>query len=157
MIVSHAEAFDEFYHEMFPKLKRIAMSKFRDESTAEDLAQDTLLILYNNFEKALQLQNPRKWVYGVLQNQIKHELRSKARFIIMRERLERILKENPSADYEGWQGILDGLTQDEYQLMYLIYVEGYSNIEAAQKMSITYAACRQRVHRAKEKLRRGSK
>jgi len=35
----------------------------------------------------------------------------------------------------------------------MIYVEGFSNSEAAMKLNISYAACRKQVQRAKERIR----
>ena len=147
------EAFEKLYKEMFPKLKRIAASIFHDEHTAEDIAQDTLLVTYDKRENVLQLPEPKKWVYGVLQNKIKHELRSKARFTVLKNKLESDFQETKSDDDEGWEELLVGLSYKEYQLLHMIYVEGYSNKEAAEKLNISYAACRKQAQRAKEKIR----
>jgi len=153
LIENLEEAFDEIYHDMFPKLKRIALLKFRDEFTAEDLAQDTLLVAYLNRKKVLMLPNLKKWIYGVLQNKIKHELRSKARFTILKNKLERYVQEDQQNGEDGYEELLEGLSSNEYNLLHMIYVEGFNNIEAAVKLNISYAACRKQVQRAKEKIR----
>jgi RNA polymerase sigma-70 factor (ECF subfamily) len=148
------EAFYKLYEEMFPKLKRIAMIKLRDEHKAEDIAQDTLIVAYDKREQVFQFPEPKKWVYGVLHKKLKHEFRSKARFALMMNKLERGFQEEQATDCnDGWEELLDGLTCDEYQLLKMIYVEGYSNKEAAEKLNIPYDRCRKQVQRAKERIR----
>lgn len=155
MLVDNTEeAFYELYKEMFPKLKRIAMIKLCDEYKAEDMAQDALLVVYNKREQVFQLPDPNKWVYGVLHKKLKHELRSKARFAIMMQKLEKELLKETTADYDdGWEELLNGLTHNEYQLLKMIYAEGYSNKEAAEILNIPYDRCRKQVQRAKERIR----
>ena len=157
MVNNLETAFNELFIEMFPKLTTTAYLKVRNHETAEDLAQDTLLVVYNNLEKVLAMENYKQWIYKVLQNKIKHEFRAKARFISMVSKLEREFQAAAPVDDKGWEEILEGLSRDNYELLYLIYVDGYNNLEVAEKLNISHDACRKRVQRAKEELRRKEK
>ena len=104
---------------MFPKLKRIANIKIQNEQTAEDLAQDTLLVTYDNYEKVIQFPSPKSWVYKVLQNKIKQELRAKARFAVFMSKLGSEPQEAQQSD-DGWKDLLHGLTPKSYEVLHMI-------------------------------------
>ena len=132
---------------------KFAYSKLHDVSASEDLVQDTFTLAYEKFEELQTHPDPQKWLYGVMRNKIKHELRARARFASALGKLERELLTAHPVDGDHWRDILKGLTKDEFDLLKLIYVDGYHCREVADKLNITYDACRKRVQTAKDNLR----
>ena len=68
------------------------------------------------------------------------------------EEAERVAAPAPGEEHQVWQAVAD-LPAKERILVYLFYCEGYSLEEAARMCGCSYAAARQRLSRARKRLR----
>ena len=148
-------AFERLYREMYGPLLRTANATIHDLHASEDLVQDTFVVAHSKFEALGNTVDLKSWLYGVLRNKIKHELRARVRFAVMRDKLERDPRVSDPDEGGARRDLPGGLTRGEYELLELIYVDGYNAREVAASLNISYDSCRKRIQRAKDKIRRG--
>lgn len=162
---------DEFvsriYREMYIPLLLYARNSLSDRSLAEEAVQDTFRIACIKVDALMGSPNPRGWLMFVLKNVIRNtrrELASLNKLIVaslsmgdeyfidsiaastdLNKRLE---------DYEPDILYSDLIPPDDYRLLKLIALHKYSMRDAALEFGISLEACRKRVQRAKERLRK---
>lgn len=146
----------KLYLDMHDKLVSYALSKFHDESQAEEAVQETFKIACRKPEDLLTSPNPPGWLMNVLKNVIRSTLRARE---ANRDLLSKYLltmsqeitftedKINLAVLYEN---IADG---EEFKIIYEMAVDGRTHLEMAQDRNISVSACKKRVQRAKEMLR----
>lgn len=140
------------YDENKQKLFRYAHSQFKDLDTVEDLVMDTFETALKNVNKLMESPNPEGWLMETTKNKILHKKRDLASRpeVVCFDLIEDI------AAPEVSESILTvgGLTADEENLMKMVYYNKIPMEEVAKKLHITSDACRKRVQRARDKLRR---
>ena len=141
------------YSRMYIKLFLAARSRLHNFNTAEDITQDVFAVAQEKREELSVHPKPEGWLFDTLKNKLKHELRAKARFFSMQEKLETIQQSTNSSKIGFSQEMINCLTEKEYKLMRMIYVEGFSIREVAQMHGMLYETCRRQVQAAKEKLK----
>jgi len=138
--------------EMHDLLYNYAKLKLSDHHSAYDVVQETYLAAHKNIEKLMDSENPQGWLIEALRFKVLHEQRAKARFFILANKavfdssVDRSDEDKYESDIEGL------LKKDEYEILHIIYIDGYSIKEAAATQEITYEACKKRVQVAKRRL-----
>ena len=61
--------FDEFYLREYPAVVGLLQGLLRSRLVAEELAQETFLVAYRDWDRISRLDNPRAWVRRVAINQ----------------------------------------------------------------------------------------
>lgn len=161
------EFVSQLYREMYYQLMAYAKSALANEALAEEAVQDTFRIACIKIEDFMSSPNPRGWLVLVLKNVIRNlrrELASLNKIVVSSMSIDdeqfvdsRAVHPNHSQRVEDSElDILysDLLSPDEYKLLKLIALHKYSMLEASQEFGISVEACKKRVQRAKEKLRR---
>jgi RNA polymerase sigma-70 factor (ECF subfamily) len=149
------EFFKELVESMSSDLLRIANSELRNLDDSKDSLQETLLAAYNNIDKLMSSKNPRGWLVNTLRFKIMHMQRAKFRYIKLQEKLKSengITATTPFEDYYG-SDIQAIIMKDEYKILRLLYEEGYSVREVADKLGIKYETCKKRIQIARHKLK----
>jgi len=150
---------DFLYDTMYDKLFAYAKLVLKDDKLAEDVVQDTFLVGMSNAETVKKSQNPPGWIFNTLINVIRENKRKRAQLI------KWILYVDPKtlADLPfGAKNIdedvdflyNDLLTNKEYILLKENVLENYSISELAEKYDISINACKERLYRARLKLRK---
>jgi len=150
-------AIEELYHEMFHPLLAYAKSALNDRTLAEEAVQDTFRIACAKADDFLSSPNQKGWLLNTLKNVIHNTVRSRAY-------LNSILVSSLDFDENTYAGDADALNLDfmysdladneDYILLKKITLEKYSMLEAAQELGISVEACKKRVQRAKQKLKK---
>lgn len=142
----------ELYNENKEQLFRFAYSQFKNHSTAEELVGDTFVVAWKNRNKLVESPNPEGWLTETMKNLIKHkrrELASRPEVVYFE------LVEDFAAPEVSESIIVEsGLRADEENLIKMVYFDGVPMNEVAEMLHITPDACRKRVQRARDKLRR---
>lgn len=158
------------WEEYEPNLRRICnykLSNYPDE--IDDVIGETYLALCNAINKGLEIQNPKAWLYGTLNNQIKlkySEIDKKKKIYIRLERVEHELFYN--IDFEKDElieetievledVIFDELIDAERTLLVLIYEKNIKLKEVAKILNTTEAAVKQKHYRLKRKIKKLAK
>jgi RNA polymerase sigma-70 factor (ECF subfamily) len=163
------------------RLFRYALSRIRDESSAEDLIQDTLLTAFKAREKFKGESSELTWMTGILRNKIFEHLRRQSREVPLDRDEESDGRENALFDGTGhwkadfapadWGGepqrkaesaefsaalksCLDALTPNVARAFILREMEGVEHRECAQAMGVPPGRLAVLLYRARLRLRR---
>ena len=148
---------EAFYLEMYELLFIYARNTLDNDSLAEEAIQETFRIVCQKPEDLLSSPNPKGWIINTLKFTIQNMKRSRDRANIL---LTQYIAAHSSSVAFSEDRISLEVTyenvahSEEFQLIKEIAVEGKSHLEIAQTRGITVAACKKRVQRAKEFLRR---
>ena len=147
---------EEFYLEMYNRLFIYARSALDNESLAEEAIQETFRIVCMKPEDLLSSPNPKGWIVNTLKYTIQNMKRSRDKANVL---LTQYLAANSSVAFSEDRISLEVTYEnvarsEEFSLIKEMAVDGRSHLEMAQSRGISVAACKKRVQRAKEFLRR---
>lgn len=146
---------EELYKKMFLKLFAYALGVLNDRSLAEEAVQDTFRIACTKACELDSSENRQGWLLNTLKNVIRNMRKSQARaarLLTSVEFDEKIMGiEDDSVDPEIlYEGLIN---KDDYKLLKMIALEGYSMLEVSRYLGISLEACKKRFQRAKQRLR----
>lgn len=143
------EWFDQLYRENSSRLFKQAFYVLRDWHLAEDLVEETFLILLYKQNQLADHPNIAGWLSQTLKNLIYDEMKS------AKHRLEIPLNPDVNASAPDTYHLpLDhllpkGLLPKEREILILLFEEQLSYEEIAQQLGISVLNCRTRAFRAK--------
>lgn len=161
-----AQIITEVYNKMYKQLLAYVRNSLGQEYLVEESVQDTFRIACAKYDEFISSPNPEGWLIITLRNIIRNTRREQAKlsrmfvkaissgdevysesYIIAAED-KNIEKAETNLYFSGM------LTKDEYFLLTLVAIYGYSTAEAARVFGITAEACKKRVQRIKKKLKK---
>lgn len=156
MTSDQRKSVEEFYLEMFDLLLIYAQNALSNESLAEEAIQETFRIVCMKPEDLLSSPNPKGWIINTLKYTIQNMKRSRDKAnVLLTQYLAAHSSVAFSEDRISLEVAYENVAQsEEFQLIREMAVEGKSHLEMAQARGISVAACKKRVQRAKEFLRR---
>ena len=134
-----------------------ARCSFKEESLAEEAVQETFQIACQKPDQLCESVNPKGWLVNALKFTIRNMKRS-------RETARQLL-----SGYLIWQKEYAAFSEDkrslrlmygdisdleEFKLIEEMAIDGRSHLEMANSRGISVSACKKRVQRAKEILKR---
>lgn len=143
------EWFDRLYRDHSARLYKQAVYVLHDSHLAEDLVEETFLILLYKQRDLANHPNLAGWLSLTLKNLICDELKS------ARHRLEvPLIPDDTATSADTYHQSLDellpkGLSSKERELLILLFEEQLSYEEIAQRLGISVLNCRTRAFRAK--------
>lgn len=146
-----------FYLEMYEQLFIYAQNALKNESLAEEAIQETFRIVCTKPEDLLSSPNPKGWIINTLKYTMQNMRRNRDRTNVL---LAQYLAAHSNSDAFSEDRISLEVTyenvahSEEFQLIKEMAIEGKSHLEMAQARGISVDACKKRVQRAKEFLRR---
>ena len=148
---------ERLYLEMFDKMMAYAHCSLENEALAEEAVQEAFHIACQKPEELCQSANPQGWLVQALKYtvcNIRHSRATAKR--IVEEYLITQLKELAFSEYQPDRSVLYENVADteECKLLAEMAIEGKSYLEMANSRGISVSACKKRVQRAKETLRR---
>ena len=157
MNIEQSKLIESLFLEMHGLLKSYALGILRDESLAEEAVQETFQVACIRPEALFESPNPKGWLVNTLKLTLRNMIRS-------RESSQRLLSKYLSMQMDTmafsedkvsfevmYQNISD---TEEFKLIKEMAIDGKSHLEMAQARGITVTACKKRVQRAKEILKR---
>jgi RNA polymerase sigma-70 factor (ECF subfamily) len=150
----------DFLTQARPKLKRLLQSCRVPPEDAEDLIQDTLLILICRWEQTADMASREAWLFGTLRNTILQywRRRTRERRLLEALALELSLSHAPPQERQDSardvESITAGLPRRDRQILWLRYALELGPQEAAQALGCHPESVRQLSRRALERVRR---
>lgn len=147
----------ELYLEMFNPLVSYACSCLENPSQAEELVQEAFRIACLKPGELCCSPNPKGWLINTLKNIIRNFRRSQANgnklliSYMAAQSKDAAFSEDKLSLEVTYENVAD---LEEFQLLKEMVVDGRSHLEMAQARGISVAACKKRVQRAKEVLKR---
>ena len=151
-ISGDADAFLELMEKNSLAMYKVARGILDNDEDAADAMQDTILTC---FEKIHTLKNPeyfKTWMIRILINEC-YGIMRKEKKIISLETCEREEPWMERQDYSDLYEALMGLTEEARLAVTLYYMEGYSIREIARMTRVTESAVKNRLARARTKLK----
>lgn len=152
-----------------PMAQRIAERMLRNEDLAGDLVQDAMLQAYLSLEKLHQPKRFKSWLYGIVLNICRNELRRRKVIVFSLEAMVGDLADAPFlidenspppeqvAEHKELRTVLleaiDTLSHSNRQATLLFYHEQLSLQEVAVRLNISVSAVKGRLHKARHQLR----
>lgn len=158
------------WEEYEPSLRRLCnykLSSYPDE--IDDVIAETYLALCNAIDKGTEIQNPKAWLYGTLNNRIKlkySEIDRKKKTYIRFDSIEHKLfycvdfeEEELSEDTieRLKDDVFSELIDAERTLLVLIYDKKIKLKDVAKILNTTEAAVKQKHYRLKRKIKKLAK
>ncbi len=158
MTQEQSEQIEQCYLSCYRPLLAYARAALGREALAEEAVQETFGIVCRKPEEFLAAENRRAWVYQVLKYVIQNQRRVQARA----ERFFSASVEDTAPEALGSYrdppdpDLLYGdlAKTEEYRLIRRLTEEKLSMLELSQELGISVSACKKRVQRAREFLRR---
>ena len=151
------EPFEVFYLREYPKVVGLLHGLLGGRLVAEELAQETFLVAYRDWDRISRLDNPRAWVRRVAINQRGSFLRAylrqqtRERHAVVRYEDDRIKLADDHA--EVWQAIRT-LPPSQAQVIALHYYEDYSITQIAAALGRAPGTIKAQLHHGRRKLAR---
>lgn len=153
----YSEHIETLYLEMYDMLIIYAQCSLKEESLAEEAVQETFQIACQKPDKLYESANPKGWLVNTLKFVICNKKRS-------RDRAQHLLssylmEQNESIAYSEDKLPLDLMYEnisdlEDFKLIKEMAIDGKSHLEMATSRGISVDACKKRVQRAKETLRK---
>lgn len=148
---------EAIYLEMYDRLLLYARNSLENHSLAEEAIQEAFRIACMKPDEFLSSPNPRGWILNTLKFTIQNMKRSRDKANVL---LTQYLASHGESDafsedrlsLEVTYGNVAG--SEEFRLIREMAVEGKSHLDMAHARGISVDACKKRVQRAKEFLRR---
>lgn len=148
---------DEMVKEI-PRLRRFARYLTKDNNRADDLVQDCLVRAIDNIDKWQPGTNLRAWMFVILKNIFRNDLRT-----LTRERPSDNIEESevlaiPAAQ-DTRMAFLElkknfmSLSTEHREILLLVAIEGFTYEEAADILGVPIGTIRSRLSRARNALR----
>ena len=157
MTAEQSQMIEALYLEMFDKMMAYARCSFDNESLAEEAVQETFRIACQKPEQLCQSVNPRGWLVQTLKYTICNiqSSRAAAKKLVEKCCTKQSKDSTFSEDRVDLHILYENVAHtEEFQLLIESAIEGRSHLEMANSRGISVEACKKRVQRAKETLRK---
>ena len=160
MKAEYSRRIEKLYLEMYEMLLNYARCSFEEESLAEEAVQETFRIACQKPDQLCESPNPKGWLVNTLKYTIRNMKRSRENALQL---LSTYLIEQQedvafSEDKLRFQLMYDDISQtEEFKLIKEMVIDGKSHLEMAKARGISVSACKKRVQRAKETIKRNIK
>ena len=143
---------DAEYEGLLRYTKSVLKNRGKDFD-AEDAVQEMLIFAWKNRDKLFSSEKPVGWLYRVLYFKTLEIIRDDNKWLknllALETAFESAVEESPSND-----SISSLVSEEEYEILRLIYVDGYSYQEICKKYNLSKSALGMRINRIKKKLQK---
>jgi RNA polymerase sigma-70 factor (ECF subfamily) len=156
------EAFRKLFELYGPRVKSYMMRQGADATTAEDLAQETLLTVW----RKAQLYSDEKgsattWIFTIARNLRIDRLRREVSWQPLPENRDEEASDAPDPEQEVTErerrdkvrAVLATLPPDQSEVVTLSYVEGLSHSEIAERLQLPLGTVKSRMRLAYQKVK----
>jgi RNA polymerase sigma-70 factor (ECF subfamily) len=157
-----AAAFADLYQSYGPRVKAYLLRHGADPSTAEDLAQETLILVWRRAGLYVSEKGSASaWIFTIARNLWIDRLRREVTWQELPERHVEEISSEPSPDdvvaenemQLRVRSALAALPADQQRVLELAYLEGLSHSEIAARLALPLGTIKSRVRIAYQKLR----
>ena len=148
---------ERLYLQLYPLLFEYARSSLSSDSLAEEAVQDTFRIVCQKPEAMINSPNPEGWIMNTLKNVLKNTIRNQniSRRILLDYFASNINDITVTNDRVGLEILYEDVADlEEFKMVKAMALEGKSYLEMSQDFGVSMAACRKRMQRARETLRK---
>jgi RNA polymerase sigma-70 factor, ECF subfamily len=157
-----AQAFKELFQSFAPRVKSYMMRQGADPTSAEELAQETLLMVWRKAGLySSEKGSASTWIFTIARNLRIDRLRREVPWQELPEGHDEIRSDDPTPDEivssrerQGrTQTALATLPDDQKAVVSLSYLEGLSHSEIAERLDLPLGTVKSRMRLAYQKIR----
>ncbi|MGI9424926.1 MAG: sigma-70 family RNA polymerase sigma factor [Hyphomicrobiaceae bacterium] len=157
-----AEAFEELFEQFAPRVKAVLMRQGADAATAEELAQETMLMVWRKASYYVEGRgNAATWIFTIARNLRIDRIRRNKSWAEVDDDLSTHVSEDIPPDEQAMQNqtqvlvgdALKHLPPDQLEVIRLSYMEGLSQSEIAARLSLPLGTVKSRMRLAYQRLR----
>ena len=145
--------FEEIYKTYWPRIFRLCMGYVNDHDAAQDLAQETFVIVWQQLPKFRNESNIGTWIFRIASNHCLRQIEKDKRF--PKTALPTDLKEEKSVSIEPQIQLLYRFISElpeTDRIIISLELEELKQAEIANIVGLTEVNVRVKIHRIKEKL-----
>jgi RNA polymerase sigma-70 factor (ECF subfamily) len=156
------EAFRKLYDLYGPRVKAYMMRQGADATTAEDLAQETLMVVWRKAELySDEKGSATTWIFTIARNLRIDRLRREVAWQPLPENRDEEPSNDPDPETElshrqrreKVQAAMAALPQDQSEVVVLSYIEGLSHSEIAERLGLPLGTVKSRMRLAYQKIK----
>lgn len=155
---------EELFQKEYHNLVRYAETILRKHGSnyvsvsgrAEDVVQEVFYLALKKNAQMMKREVPAGWFYTTLTHKVREALREDRAWV---KRLTLIQSSVPESEMSRklpveWTGLM---SQEEYELLYKLYLEGYTYNELSAELGVKKSTLAMRVRRIKKRFRENYK
>lgn len=142
-------AFEALVRRYGPRLYRFALATLRDEESARDIVQETLLIAWRDLPRLRRAERFWSWLGGIALRQARSASR-RPTHLLSTQVVEPITAEQFSST--ELRSALDSLDEAHREVLLMRYLLGLSEKEAAHALGVRVGTVKSRTARARDRL-----
>jgi RNA polymerase sigma-70 factor (ECF subfamily) len=157
------EAFRKLFEEYGPRIKSYMMREGADAASAEELAQETLLTVWNKAGLySVEKGNAAAWIFTIARNLRIDRIRRQTSWQELTDEHAQSLPSDEVAPddavslgqrRERVQAVLATLPPDQLEVITLAFIDGLSHSEIAERLSLPMGTVKSRIRLAYQKVR----
>lgn len=137
---------------------RMCYAYLKDYQLAEDIAQETFIRVYQNYESFRNESSIKTWIMQIAINLCKNQMRTHW----WKDRVQQVFLEREEAVTENYDSVLDGrivlkeigkLSPKYKEVILLYYYQEFKISEIAKILNVKESTVKARLVRAREKLK----
>jgi len=138
------------------ELRKFINHKVKDNAAVDDILQDVFIKVYLNVHQLKDVSKLTSWVYQIARNTINDHYKQAHESADLSS-LELAVDEAQEPIYQSLSQCINskilGLSNQDREAVLLTYFKDYSQKELAVFLGISYSGAKNRIQRAREKLR----
>lgn len=157
MKAEQSEFIKQIYLEMYDMLLDYAYSSLQNRQQAEEAVQEAFQIACQKPKELMNSPNPQGWMTITVKNTVRNTLHRQKRdsrllaaFLATQSAQLAVTEDRISMEIHYG----DMVHLEEYKLLEDMVLKGKSQLEMAEECGISLVACKKRVQRAKETLKK---
>lgn len=148
------ELYTQCFHSMYVFARKLTSSN----SMAEEAVQCTFEVVYEKLDKVRSSDNPPGYIVAILRNVVKNMNRARARLngtmvnLMSLEGFPDTLTFEQAIDPEIF--FYNLMTHEEFEMLTRVALDGYTIGQTAEEFGISLEACKKRIQRLKERIKK---
>lgn len=149
---------EELYTQCFHSLFVFARKLTSSNSMAEEAVQCTFAVVCEKLDTVRSSNNPPGYLVAILRIIVKNMNRARAR---LNGTMVNLMSLEGFADTQTFEQAInpeiyfsDLMTHEEYEMLKRVALDGYTIGQAAEEFGITLEACKKRIQRLKERIKK---
>ncbi len=154
---SSIDSTERVWRDFKSKLHHFILARVRDDHLAEDLLQETFLRIHNGIDSVKEMERLQYWAFRIARNTIADHYRKRQSPVVDYDLAS--LPENREEDnfnhlVAGWLERMIGQMPEKYgKALLLAEIEGATQQEVANQLSLTLSGAKSRIQRGRRKLK----
>ena len=147
------DAFRALYDQFIERVFRYAVLMLRNRHLAEEVAQETLIVVWKSAARFAGRSKVSTWIFGIARNQALRLLRKEERGSRLPDMP--LVTPDPSQQIEREKRVseaMDGLPDVQREVVFLTFFEGLSYQEIAAIQDVPTGTVKSRMFHAKRRL-----